>query len=289
MGRCYLLLKLVSRRIIGARTVLAAFLLLVFVSPAVAEWHFYVSPFASLMMHSEFPSRYDTFQMRIGNIVTNQLFSVKYVRQSSKPGLGFSVGFTTNSFFDFPQEEKFKKYFYGELAFVPALKYSDASETEIRSDGSTQQTIVALQSDRRCYAIGGNFGVVMFPIKKLPVGIDVSAGLHVAKQQFVSGTWKQYGYMGMATGIGEDQWDYAANSKYDGHGKWTVGDLGLVAGLGLHIVPSRSWSADLMFRPSFVVTRSRKTGLIYVPSGEQQIDSTYGIGRLLSAGVTYYF
>jgi len=268
-------------------------------SQSEAKLHFFLSASAGQLMQSEFPSHYRTAWL--GTV--KNLYEVNFTRQNSRIGAGFSIGFTTGTYADIDPAKSFDSFLYGAFIYHPGYSFPDAAETESRyiqalnPQGKYEESSAFpqwTQSERKAYVLGGVFGIVLFPLRNVPLGVDLSLGIAVAKQKFLSGFWKSYGrsltLMGQTNSW--DAWESYEKVLYNSaQGGWIVGDIAVPVGFGLRYFLGRSWSID--FQGRFIADRTRTVrGDTYIYSDASTDQSTkwsLSIGTVVSIGLTYIF
>jgi hypothetical protein len=146
------------------------------------------------------------------------------------------------------------------------------------------ETLMFVQTGRKARFMGLNFGCVLIPFRRIPVGVDLFGGLWICHREFVSGTVAYYDGR-ESIQLVED----LLGGDYEGGGKFVKNKIGFVLGAGLKIYPLRFVSIDAKYTLNLVNSREESTNLYYVESGDTVMRGIAGFGHVASIGLTFYF
>lgn len=183
---------------------------------------------------------------------------------------------------------------YAEYAFLPELKFGDGKELEYQHywDEGLQtyisQTLERTQTGRKAKIGGAALGMLLRPFEKIPLKLDIKAGLWSYEGEFISPTCAFYD--GEATySFLEKRSEGRQAGSYEGQGRWIDQHTALLLGIGLKYFPWRWVSIDCGYQGLSYVQREY-TGYLYAGTGEHyDAPIYYGLGSMWKAGLTLYF
>jgi hypothetical protein len=249
-------------------------------------FRFYLSGCGAFVGHSEFPNAFQSSDP-LGLFVAGSHDS-GLVFGKSDPSYGIAMGIEFH--FSEAGEGRQANGMYFELTFHPGIKYPDMAESAWRRyyDAVARQfvdeTLMFVQTDRKARFMGLNFGCILIPFRRIPVGVDLFGGLWTCHREFVSGTVAYYDSRESIQLVKD-----LLGGDYEGRGKFVKNKIGFVLGAGLKVYPLRFVSIDAKYTLNLVNSREESTNLYYVDSGETVMNGIAGFGNVASIGLTFYF
>lgn len=253
------------------------------------KWRIHVSVFTASVSRTEFANSFGTEGTALW-VFESDDGSQGFVRSGSKSGFGFALGFS----YDATSLLQFGRYeiptrAYIEFALAPSFTYADAPEWEHlyvwdeSAEDYVESVYEHVQSGRKASFYGLTLGVVISPFRKIPISLDLNAGLWRWRLKYVSATALAYG-TSLDTAFIEDY----LGGEYKGNGKWEKDIIGPVVGVGLRFDFLKYFSLDLMAKFPMMTTRRAWTGL-YNVIGEPIRSRVYGTGNLWGVGLSVYY
>ena len=253
------------------------------------KWRIHLSVFAASVSRTEFANSFATDG--------NQLYpyesedgSQGFVRNGSKAGLGFSLGFSydvTSLVQSGPGDIDIRAYV--EFTLAPSFSYADAPEWEhyFAWDDSTASFVESVyervQTGRKASFYGLTLGVMMLPFKRIPISFEFNGGLWNWRLESVSPTALAYG-PSLDTSAVEDY----VESAYKGNGKWEKDFWGFIFGSGLRFYFLKHFSLDLLAKFPLIISRHAWTGFTNI-MGDPIKSKVYGTGTIWGVGLSVYY
>jgi hypothetical protein len=253
------------------------------------KWRIHLSVFTASVPRTEFANSFGTEGTALW-VFESEDGSQGFVRSDSKAGFGFSLGFSydVTSLVQFgPGEMATRAYL--EFALAPSFTYAGAPEWEHlyvwdeSAGGYFESVYEHVQSGRKASFYGLTLGAVITPFRKIPVSLDLNAGLWRWHLEYVSETAAAYG-TSLDMAFIEDY----LGGEYKGNGKWEKNIIGPVVGVGLRFGFLKYFSLDLMAKFPMMTTRQAWTGL-YNVLGDPIRSRVYGSGNLWGIGLSVYY
>ena len=253
------------------------------------KWRIHFSAFTASVPRTEFANSFATEGSALW-VFENEDGSQGFVRNGSKGGFGFALGFSydVTSLVQFGPGEITARA-YVEFALAPSFTYADAPEWEHlyvwdeSAEDYVESVYERVQSGRKASFYGLTLGAVISPFKKIPISLDLNAGLWRWHLEYVSETAAAYG-TSLDTSFIEDY----LGGEYNGNGKWEKNIIGPVVGLGLRFAFLKYFSLDLIGKFPLMTSRRAWTGL-YNVVGDPIRSKVYGTGNLWGVGLSVYY
>ena len=182
--------------------------------------------------------------------------------------------------------------FYVEASYSPTVRFSDGTETRTWSEWDQAQFSFVdksdsfLQTDRKAGMYGATLGLVVMPLRKIPLGLDLGIGWWRFNQSYTSGAMQ---FLEGKTDLSGVTGDPNTGLSTSGQGKLERNHSALLFKIGLTYKISSLIALDLAFRTA-AYYESHDTDYIYVETGETvKAIGTYRLGNLLSGGITLSF